>query len=147
MYAIWHQPKGLTTIANRIRFRTEILLEEFKKLGIKVVTDTNKFFDTIVIDCHASGFSSSDYLLAEFHKNDINLRRVSENLAGITLNETTTIDDLADVIEIFAFIKNHCNEQGTYLSNTRFEDIVYKGMPSALARKTPFMQQSIFNSL
>lgn len=116
-------------------------MEEFKKLGIKIVTDTNKFFDTIVIDCHASGFSSSDYLLAEFHKNNINLRRINENLAGITLNETTTIDDLADVIEIFAFIKNHSNEQGTYLSTSRFEDIVFKGMPSAIARKTAFMQQ------
>lgn len=116
-------------------------MEEFKKLGIKVVTDTNKFFDTIVIDCSASGFSSSDYLLAEFHKNDINLRRVNESLVGITLNETTTIDDLADVIEIFAFIKNQVNEEGTYLSEKRFEDIVFKGMPSTIARKTPFMQQ------
>ena len=74
------------------------------------MTDKIKFFDTIVIDCSASGFSSSDYLLAEFHKNDINLRRVNENLVGVTLNETTTIDDLADVIEIFAFIKNQVNE-------------------------------------
>ncbi len=80
-------------------------MEEFRKLNIKIVTDHNKFFDTIVIDCAASGFSSSDYLLSEFHKNDINLRKVDDNLAGITLNETTTIDDLADVIEIFAFIK------------------------------------------
>ena len=105
MYGIWHQPSGLTTIANRLRFRCEVLLDEFKKLGIKVVTDKDKFFDTIVIDCAASGFSSSDYLLSEFHKNDINLRKVTDNLTGISINETTTIDDLADVIEIFAYIK------------------------------------------
>lgn len=88
-----------------MRFRCEVLLEEFKKLGIKVVTDKDKFFDTIVIDCQASGFSSTDYLLSEFHKNDINLRKVDDNLTGITINETTTTDDLADVIEIFAYIK------------------------------------------
>lgn len=51
MYAIWHQPTGLITIANRLRFRCEVLMDEFKKLGIKVVTDKDKFFDTIVIDC------------------------------------------------------------------------------------------------
>lgn len=147
MYGIWHQPSGLTTIANRIRFRTEVLLEEFKKLNIKVVTDTTKFFDTLVIDCEASEFVSSDFLISEFHKRDINLRRVDANHVGITLNETTTIDDLAELIEIFAFTKNRSDEQGTYLSDDRFENISFKGMPSSIARKTGFMHQQIFNSM
>jgi glycine cleavage system pyridoxal-binding protein P len=60
-------------------------------------------------------------LISEFHKNDINLRKVNDNLTGITINETTTIDDLADVIEIFAYIKEKTLEQGNYLSEKRFE--------------------------
>jgi glycine dehydrogenase len=102
LYGIWHQPSGLKQIANRLRFRVEVLRDEFRKLGVKTITDQNNYFDTVVIDCEASGFSSSDFLLSEFHKHDINLRKVNEKLVGITINETTTIDDLADIIEIFA---------------------------------------------
>ena len=140
LYGIWHQPSGLKNIANRLRFRVEVLRDELVKLGVKTITDKNNYFDTVVLDCNASGFSSSDFVLSEFHKNDINLRKVNENLVGITINETTTIDDLADIIEIFALIKEVSNEKGSYLSPSRFEDLVFKGIPAAIARKSDFMQ-------
>jgi len=140
LYGIWHQPSGLKNIANRLRFRVEVLRDELVKLGVKTITDKNNYFDTVVLDCKASGFSSSDFVLSEFHKNDINLRKVNENLVGITINETTTIDDLADIIEIFALIKEVSIEKGSYLSPSRFEDLVFKGIPAAIARKSDFMQ-------
>jgi len=65
-YGIWHKPDGLIKIAERLRFRTEVLANELNKLGVKIVTDRDAFFDTITIDCIASGFSSADWLLAEF---------------------------------------------------------------------------------
>jgi hypothetical protein len=68
--------------------------------------------------------------LSEFHKNDINLRKVDDNLAGVTLNETTTIDDLAELIEIFAVLKEKVIEQGNYLKPTYFEDLIYRGIPN-----------------
>jgi hypothetical protein len=34
---------------------------------------------------------------------------------GISINETTTIDDLADLIEIFAFLKGRSEDVGSYL--------------------------------
>lgn len=76
-----------------------------KNLGIKTVNHSINFFDTITIDCNASGFTSSDFVLSEFHKHDINLRKIDENFVSISMNETTTIDDLASLIEIFAYIK------------------------------------------
>ena len=80
--------------------------DEFKQLEIRTLTHPNAFFDTITIDCKASGFSSADYLISEFHKYDINLRKINDNEVGITLNETTTIDDLATLIEVFAYLKD-----------------------------------------
>lgn len=102
MYGIWHQATGLIQIAQRVRFRTEVLRDELKQLGYKVVTHPQNYFDNLTIDCKASDISSADYLLSEFHKHDINLHKIADNLVGITLNETTTIDDLAKLIEIFA---------------------------------------------
>jgi len=83
LYGIWHRPEGLKQIASRIRFRTEVLRDEFRALGIKCVTDANNFFDTVAIDCLASGFSSSDYVISEFYKHEINLRKINENLVGV----------------------------------------------------------------
>lgn len=51
MYGIWHRPEGLRQIAQRIRFRVEVLRDEFRTLEIKSVTHPNNFFDTVTIDC------------------------------------------------------------------------------------------------
>lgn len=114
--------------------------DEFKQLEIKAITHPNNFFDTVTIDCQASGFSSADYLVSEFHKYDINLRKISDNLVGISLNESTTIDDLATLIEVFAFVKDKTMEIGEYIDKDRFEDLPFRGIPADLARRTKFMQ-------
>lgn len=79
-------------------------------------------------------------MLSEFHKYDINLRKVTDNIVGISLNETTTIDDLADLIEIFALLKDKSLDIGNYLDSTRFDGIKYRGIPPDLSRKTDFMK-------
>ncbi len=89
----------------RIRFLVQILVEELNALGVKVLTHNQNFFDTITLDCSSSGFSSSDFLLSEFHKFGINLRKVDENLVSISFNETTTLADLDEVVEIFVELK------------------------------------------
>ncbi len=61
-----------------MRFFAEILSDELEVLDIKVVTAKKSHFDTITIDTKDSGFSSSDFLLAEFHKYGINLRKVDD---------------------------------------------------------------------
>jgi len=87
-------------------------------------------------------------VLSEFHKHDINLRKIDENFVSISMNETTTIDDLASLIEIFAYIKNNGSKTfGDYLKANRFEDIVYRGIPAEISRSSAFMTQEIFNSI
>jgi hypothetical protein len=43
-------------------------MEELDKHGVVFITDRKAYFDTIAIDVKASGFTSADFLLAEFHK-------------------------------------------------------------------------------
>lgn len=79
-------------------------------------------------------------MISEFHKYGLNLRKISDNFVGVTLNETTTIDDLATLIEVFALLKDMSSEFGEYCDADRFEDIKYRGIPADLARRTTFMQ-------
>jgi len=80
----------------------EILIQELNTLGVKVITQKNYHFDTVTIHIKESGFSSADYILAEFHKFGINLRKIDDDHVSISFNETTNMVDLSEIIEIFA---------------------------------------------
>jgi glycine cleavage system P protein (glycine dehydrogenase) len=84
MYAVYHGQAGLRTIAGRIHRLTGILAEGLKAAGVKVLTQ--RYFDTIRIetDKDPPGY---------------NLRRVSAGVRAIALNEKTTREDVATLLE------------------------------------------------
>jgi len=84
MYAVYHGPQGLRTIAGRIHRLACILAEGLKAAGTKVLTQ--RFFDTIHVETKADvpGF---------------NLRVVSDTVRGISLDETTTRADVAALLK------------------------------------------------
>jgi glycine dehydrogenase len=92
MYAIYHGPEGLRTIASRIHRLTGILVEGLKAGGIKVLTRC--WFDTIRIE-------TSEMVPG------YNLRHVAENVRAIALNEKTTHADVAVLLENLTL--NHFN--------------------------------------
>jgi len=69
------------------------------------VTHKDNRFDTVAIDVKASGFSSADYLLAEFHKYGINIRKIDDKYVSISFDEMSTLYDLDELIEIFCGLK------------------------------------------
>jgi len=84
------------------------------------VTDKNNHFDTVTINTKESNFTSPDYILAEFHKYGINLRKVDDEHVSVAFNETTTIVDLDELIEIFAELKDKGHSAG-FLSDQFYE--------------------------
>ena len=118
--------------AERIRFFAEILIEELNRLDVKVITHSRNHFDTVTINAKESGFSSSDYVLSEFHKYGINLRKVDDDLVSIAFNETTLLIDLDEIIEIFADMKGKSTQTGEYMSDSYYDDKHYQGLPQSL---------------
>lgn len=86
MVAMYHGPEGLRTIARRIHHLTGMLAEGLKTAGIKVLTSC--FFDTLHIE-------------TQVDVPRYNLRRVSDTVRGISLDETTTRDDVAALLRAF----------------------------------------------
>ncbi|HEX8988498.1 MAG TPA: aminomethyl-transferring glycine dehydrogenase [Rhodocyclaceae bacterium] len=93
MYAVYHGPQGLRTIAGRIHRLTMILAEGLRQAGVKVLT--TRFFDTLHVetDAEVPGY---------------NLRLVSANVRGISLDETTTREDVAALLG--AITGKPCND-------------------------------------
>jgi hypothetical protein len=87
----------------------------------------------VTICIKESGFSSADYVLAEFHKYGINLAKINDNTVGISFNETTSITDLDELIEVFAELKGKSTSSG-FLSEKFYEGRAYKGLPKNLTR-------------
>lgn len=110
------------------------------------MTDGTNHFDTVSIDVKKSGFSSSDSVLAEFHKYGINLRKVDDNTVSVAFNEITSIVDLDEVIEIFAQLKGKNASKG-FLTEKYYENKPYNELPIELKRTSSFMQQLQFSEI
>jgi glycine dehydrogenase len=130
MYAVFHGPKGLEYIANRVHNSAATLANELEKLGL-YQTNT-AFFDTIVIKTAAAKVRE----IAE--QNEVNFLYVDENTVSLSLNETTSISDLNKIVAIFAEATGKQTSTISELQNGN-------QIPSNLERTTRFLQHDVFN--
>ena len=130
MYSVYHGPKGLQYIANKVHASAATLANELTKLGFE---QTNKaFFDTIVIKADAKKINKIAL------ENEINFYYIDDNSVSISLNETTSISDLNKIIGVFA------SANGTKVT-TIHELTETNHFPSNLSRTSTFLQYDVFN--
>ncbi|MBW8050630.1 MAG: glycine dehydrogenase [Cytophagales bacterium] len=94
MYAVYHGPEGLKTIGERIHGYTKLLEKELTALGYNQIN--NHFFDTLKIDV-----GKIELLRKIALESQINFRYFDDHYIGISLNETTEISDINDIINVF----------------------------------------------
>jgi glycine dehydrogenase len=97
MYAVYHGPEGLRAIAQRVHNLTIILAASLRALGYQLTHDV--FFDTLRV---SGGPSTGEEVFERAALRDINLRLYDNGDIGISLDETVSGADLADVIAVFA---------------------------------------------
>lgn len=130
MYAVYHGPKGLQYIANKVHASAVTLANALEKLGLQQTNTA--FFDTIVINSNAEKVKS----IAE--QNEVNFYYIDSNTISISLNETTSIADLNTIVSIFA----KANEQ----TATAIEKLAETNhFPENLIRTSTFLQHEVFN--
>lgn len=130
MYAVYHGPKGLQYIANKVHASAATLANELNKIGLEQINTA--FFDTIVIKAN----SEKVRIIAE--QNEINFYYIDENTVSISLNETTSISDLNKIIAVFASAKE--TPASTILELTETNHF-----PENLNRTSLFLQHDVFN--
>jgi glycine dehydrogenase len=116
MYAVYHGPHGLRAIAQRVHNLTRRLADS----GLKIVHDN--FFDTLHVDL---GDKTAEVIISRVEKPGINLRKLGKHAIGISLDETTTENDLANLCEILgAKIDNVVNRQSS-IANRQSEFLTH----------------------
>ena len=130
MYAVYHGPDGLKYIADTVHFSTVTLAEELEKIGIKQLNSA--YFDTLQVKADAQKIK------AEAEKNEINFYYPDAETVCISLNETTTQEDINNILKVFATVSG---EKSTEVESLKEESAI----PSALQRKTEFLTHKVFN--
>ena len=95
MYAVYHGPEGLKRIARRVKLLTALLAEGLVKLGAKV--NAEPVFDTLTVSNVAA-----ERVHAASTAKKFNLRRLDAYTVGISLDETTTVEDLTTLLSFFS---------------------------------------------
>ena len=126
-YAVYHGKEGLLAIANKINSLASSLRKNLDQLGFESIND--HFFDTLVIKTKGKTESIHKRAL----DNQINLRRIDSESVGLSLDETSSFDDLNKLLEIFAG-----SEVNAEISEST-------AIPDALSRKSSFLDHAIFN--
>nr|WP_236652771.1 aminomethyl-transferring glycine dehydrogenase [Chitinophaga vietnamensis] len=126
MYAVYHGPEGLTHIATRVAKLAKTLADKLTAKGLKLVA--THFFDTITV-------TGAD-VKAKAEAAGINFRYFANGQVGISLDETTTISDINDILQIFG---DGNTDAATVNSNTT-------AIPAALQRTSSFLTHPVFNS-
>ncbi|MGB1210704.1 MAG: aminomethyl-transferring glycine dehydrogenase [Lacinutrix venerupis] len=131
MYAVYHGPKGLTFIADNIKNSASTLVNALEKLELEQVN--SHYFDTIQIKVDAV---KTKY---EAEKREVNFHYPDTNTVTISINETTSISDLNEIIEIFESVTENTTDRiETISTNTT--------IPKHLKRQSEFLTAEVFNT-
>ena len=129
MYGVYHGPEGLKKIAGRVHALAQSLERGLKSLGINQVNEN--YFDTLKIQV-----SNKEAVQKEALKRAINLRYFNDNHIGISLDETSTSEDVQALLEIFS------NGKAVQVSKGS-EAITWS---TSLIRTSSFMTHPVFNT-
>ncbi|KAJ1735857.1 glycine decarboxylase subunit P [Coemansia biformis] len=139
MYAVYHGPKGIKAIANRIHRFTQVLAASATAAGH--VVENTSFFDTLRIRI-GGGLSAADvHACAE--ASQINLRRIDAQTVGVTLDEAITRAELATLVGIFGGDVAAIDALAAAAAPTTAESAA---VPAGLARQSAFLTHPVFNS-
>ncbi|WP_309614571.1 aminomethyl-transferring glycine dehydrogenase [Flavobacterium sp.] len=131
MYAVYHGPKGLQYIANKVHSSAVTLADVLNKLG--VYQTNSAFFDTLSVKADAQKVK------AIAQKNEVNFYYVDADTISISLNETTSIADINQIIAIFA---EATGKDKVTIANLSTSD----NFVSGLERKSAFLMHDVFNN-
>ena len=130
MYGVYHGPEGLTYIANKVHNNASALANALAQMGISQLNTS--FFDTLQIKADAAKVKE----VAEAH--ECNFYYPDPNSITISINETTSVDDLNTIISIFAEVTGKAaNKIDSVKSSNNILEVVQ--------RSSSFMQEDVFN--
>jgi glycine dehydrogenase len=134
MYAVYHGSQGIKKIAQRVHNLAVVLAEGLKRLNYKI--ESELFFDTLRVSLDKI---EANTIIKAARDRCINLRYLDEKSIGISLDETTTVQELIDLWQIFAL-----KEKLPFTVEELLEESVFD-FPAPFARTSSYLTEPVFN--
>jgi len=131
MYAVYHGPEGLTTIARRTHRCATVLAAALREGGVEV--EHSQFFDTVV--ARVPGRASA--VVDAANMAGVHLRGIDADLVGISCSERTGLDQVATVLTAFGV-----EAESLVDIDVRTPD----ALPGELLRASAFLEHPVFNT-
>ena len=132
MYAVYHGPKGLADIANRVHMLTTVLANGLNEHNITTVNSS--WFDTLTI--HTGENTAA--IISRAEAKNINFRQIDENHIGISIDETTSTKEIIQLWD--TIIGQHS------LSIDQIAEHAMQNIPGNMMRTQSFLNHQTFNS-
>lgn len=131
MYAVYHGAEGLARIAQRVHRLATVFAEGARVLGIRV--RHAHFFDTITLETG----SQTSAILARAASAQINLRQLDDATLGVSVDETTTPDDIDALWHILV------DRPISFKAKDRL-DTPSSALPEDLVRESAYLTHPVF---
>nr|MBI1232310.1 aminomethyl-transferring glycine dehydrogenase [Cytophagales bacterium] len=135
IYAVYHGPKGLREIAEKIHGLAVLTSDALEKLGLKQVNQA--FFDTLKVNVTAS---QKEKIKTFALSRKINFRYEADAVL-LTFDETKTLEDVKAVIEVFGQALE-ATPADVFNADTQLNARI----PEAIQRKSTYLTHEVFNS-
>lgn len=135
-YAVYHGPQGIKNIALRIHDLAKLADKAIRAFGYEQLND--QYFDTLRFNVgeHIGALKS------EALNNEMNFY-YADNVVGISIDETTTFEDIETIVKVFAKIKGiSANEVDLAGMTEELSSVI----PASLERQSAYLTHPIFNS-
>lgn len=131
-YAVYHGAEGLTVIAERIHAIAKLLDATISKLGYTQLNQN--YFDTLRFQL-PQGVRLSDVERLSLEL-EMNFRYFENGDVGLSIDETTNLEDVNWILEVFA--------KASHLAVPKVEQLPDDGYSGILRRKSHFLSQDVF---
>ena len=135
-YAVYHGPKGIQRIAERVHRMSVTLAEGLKRIGYTISSEP--YFDTLKVETENAPRQQQEILQAA-QANRINLRDYADGAVGISLDETTTIEEVTALLQIFAGQETLPFSLEELVPELTFE------FPAPFNRTSEYLTEPVFN--
>ncbi|MFJ4075644.1 aminomethyl-transferring glycine dehydrogenase [Curtobacterium sp. NPDC089991] len=134
MYAVYHGPEGLRFIADRVARTTSALAAVARDAGLEVVHDA--FFDTLTL--RATGRAGA--IVSAAQDADFLLHQVDEDVFQLSVDETTTPDDVTRLAGVFGAV-----DVTVPATEAAVRDAA-TGLPAGLVRESEYLTHPVFSA-
>lgn len=136
MYAVYHGPQGLHDIAKRVHNQARLLSDGIKTLGLNQVNEY--FFDTLKVELNTKQLAQFKELADTA---EMNFRYFDHSGLGISLDETTSFNDVEAILALFAQLTGKKTDK---IASADVKDVLQ--LPEHLIRKKEILTHPVFHS-